>query len=181
MKTDRMIRLGMVALAHALLPQTGEAQTQESIIQEAAESAENLASAELYLHHFFQRNMDELREFWTDHTVDKDAVYGMVTVGVDSRAVTIPAAWDGVSIESTEVVTRWGSGNGIVTYVGRARGSITGTNTIRFEVPYVMILTFDEGRVVEHQNYFHYTCLNRQAWIQVGATLPYDLLPECIG
>jgi len=177
MKTKPML---VAALLMTVLPLHVTAQTRESVVKDSAEAAANVATADLYMNEFFHRNMEALKDYWTEETVMRDRAYGMEIVGVDELMVQIPAAWDGVEIEEINVVSRFGAMNGVVTYSGTLRGVISGdSKTIRFDVPYQTVLILEEDHVVEHETFFNYPCMNVQALAQAAAALAYELLPRC--
>ncbi len=168
------------ALMVAIVPLPAAGQTRESVVNDVAEAAANLAMADLYMNEFFHRNMESLKNYWTQETVMRDRAFGMEIVGVDDLMVQIPAAWDGVEIEEINVVGRFGAMNGVVTYSGTLRGLISGDGkTMRFDVPYQTILILEEDHVVEHETFFNYPCMNIQALAQAEGALAYELLPSC--
>ena len=161
---------------------TTKAQTLSTtqVVGESREAGALVSLGDIYLHHFFHRNVDELRNFWTDETVVRDLAFGLEIVGADSLSTQIPAAWEGVSVDETRVIGRIGSLNGVVTYHGEAAGTIQfGDRMMRFEVPYMQVLVFDGEKVVSHDNFFHYPCLNRQALLQADGPIESRLLPTC--
>ena len=111
-----------------------------------------------------------------------DPAFGMSVQGADALRATIPSAWAGVTVEAFDVLARFGSINGYVMTHGRARGFMDfGPAIARFDVPFTLVARFQDGKVVRHEDFPDYPCVNRQILAQADAPLAYELLPTCIG
>lgn len=159
-----------------------QAPTIDQIASESRDVGAALALTEAYIHAYVQRDMPVLRTFWTGETELADAAFGALGVGVDSLVVQVPRGWAGVEVESLDVLSRFASLGGVTVTNMRLRGAVGLQSTVlHYEVPFTVILRLEDGRVVRHEDYPDYPCLNRQTLAQENGPLPYDLLPRCIG
>ena len=156
--------------------------TLDQIASESRDVGAALALTEAYIHAYVQRDVPVLRTFWTGETELADAAFGALGVGVDSLVVQVPRGWAGVEVESLDVLSRFASLGGVTVTNMRLRGAVDLQSTVlHYEVPFTVILRLEDGRVVRHEDYPDYPCLNRQTLAQENGPLPYDLLPRCIG
>ena len=171
-----MKRIWIVAFALAVSAAPTKGQTIESVAEDVAEGARDIALGDHYLSNYFRRNMDVLATFWNDETTMGGAT------GIDSLMIGVPAAWAGVDIERTEVIGRFASGDGVVNYFGTLSGLIAwGEDRVtRVSVPFQTVLRFKDGQIADHEDFFNVNCMNRQFLAQADGMLSYALLPRCV-